>query len=204
MNVIGLTGGIASGKTTAANYLAQLGAKVIDADAIAREVVKPGSPALKEITDTFGPGVLHADGTLNRKKLGSIVFNNPEALKKLNAITHPKITEIILNYIKQFKKNAAETDMLVLMAPLLIEAGLHHLVDKVWVVHINLETQLSRVMKRDNLTIKEAQKRIDSQLPEAERLKYADEVIDNSGSWDNTRRQLEKLWCKYTGCASKI
>ncbi|MBM7855052.1 dephospho-CoA kinase [Desulfohalotomaculum tongense] len=204
MTVIGLTGGIASGKTTVANYLAQLGAKIIDADAVAREVVTPGSPALREIVRAFGPGVLHTDKTLNRKKLAAIVFNDPSALQKLNGITHPRITEIVLNKINAFKRNSnSPQDMLLLMAPLLIEVGLHKLVDKVWVVHIDAGTQLQRVMERDNLTKDEALKRINAQLPESHRLKYAHEIIDNSGSWENTRKQIEKLWFKYTGCVSQ-
>src|SRR5690554_1313289 len=103
MAVIGLTGGIASGKTTVSNYLAKLGAEIIDADIVARQIVAPGSPALKEITLAFGTGILHADGTLNRKKLGELVFNNPADLQKLNQITHPKIYEIIKQKINLYK-----------------------------------------------------------------------------------------------------
>ncbi|MTI79629.1 MAG: dephospho-CoA kinase [Firmicutes bacterium] len=202
MTIVGLTGGIASGKSTVADYLAHLGAEIIDADAIARDIVKPGSPALKEILHFFGPGVLHDDGTLNRKNLGSIVFNAPSALQSLNDITHPKITDVVLSKIREFKENNSEKKMLILMAPLLIEVGLDKLVDKVWVVHVNTETQLQRVIKRDKLTKETAQKRIKSQLPEEKRLKHADEIIDNNGSWENARKQTEKLWIKYTNCTT--
>ena len=201
MNIIGLTGGIGSGKTKIANYLAQLGADVLDADLIARDVVIPGSPALQEITDTFGPGVLHSNGTLNRAKLASVVFNNPAALQKLNKITHPQIIKIIsteiAEYIKEKNKHNIK-NMLILVAPLLIETGLHHLTDQVWVIHIDAETQLNRLMARDKLTKTAALKRINSQLPESKRLKHADEVIDNSGTWENTQKQILSLWTKYT------
>ncbi|WP_051688357.1 dephospho-CoA kinase [Desulfofalx alkaliphila] len=203
MTVIGLTGGIASGKTSVANYLAQLGAKILDADIIAREVVAQGSPALKEIAHTFGPGVLHADGTLNRKKLASIVFDNSEALEKLNAIMHPKISKIVADEIA-WHKQTGEQKMLLLVAPLLIEVGLHKQVDQVWLVHVNPQTQIDRLIKRDKLSKEEALKRINSQLPESERLKFAHEVIDNNGSWENTRKQVLKLWNLYaTGDTDK-
>lgn len=196
MIVIGLTGGIASGKTSVADYLAKLGAEIIDADIVARDVVAYGSPALKEIENTFGPGVLQLDGTLNRTKLGSLVFDNPDALAKLNAIMHPKISEKINEKITQYKES--QVKVVILVAPLLIEVGLYKQVDKVWLVHLDPQTQLNRVMKRDNLTKEDAQKRINSQLPESERLKYAHEIIDNSGSWEKTCDQILKLWNTYS------
>lgn len=201
MNIIGLTGGIGSGKTTVANYLAQLGAQIVDADLVARQVVAPNSPALSEIVATFGPGVLHADGTLNRKQLGAIVFNNQANLEKLNAITHPKITEVVLARIASFKKRQPTCkDMLVLVAPLLIEVGLDKLVDKVWLVHVSLAEQMQRVMERDGLTKEQTRQRINSQLSETKRIQHADEIIDNSQSVEHTLNQVRKLWNKYTNC----
>ncbi|MEG6617030.1 dephospho-CoA kinase [Peptococcaceae bacterium 1198_IL3148] len=199
MNIIGLTGGIGSGKTTVANHLARLGAQIIDADLIAREIVTPNSPALKEIVATFGPGVLHTDGTLNRKQLGAIVFGNELALAKLNAITHPKITAVVRERINQFKRQQQSgKDMLVLVAPLLIEVGLDKLVDKVWLVHVSLAEQLQRIMERDGLSKEQALQRINSQLSETERMKYADEIIDNSQSLEYTLNQVTNLWIQYT------
>ena len=195
MTVIGLTGGIASGKTIVSNYLAELGAEIIDADIIARKIVTPGSPALKEIAAAFGTDVLNADGTLNRKKLGTKVFNDPQALKTLNKITHPKINALVQQRIKSYKESKkAHNIPLILVAPLLIEAGMQKLVDKVWVVHIDKDTQIKRVMARDKLTPNQALKRINSQLSEQERLKYADAVIDNTGTLENTKKQVLKLW----------
>ncbi len=195
MTVIGLTGGIASGKTIVSNYLAELGAEIIDADIIARKIVTPGSPALKEIAAAFGTDVLNADGTLNRKKLGTKVFNDPQALKTLNKITHPKINALVQQRIKSYKESKkAHNIPLILVAPLLIEAGMQKLVDKVWVVHIDKDTQIKRVMARDKLTPNQALKRINSQLSEQERLKYADAVIDNTGTLEDTKKQVLKLW----------
>lgn len=197
MTIIGLTGGIGSGKTTVANYLADLGAIIIDADIIAREVVAPGSPALKQLTTSFGLGILHADGTLNRKKLGQIVFNNPAALTQLNNIMHPQIKTVIQQRIQYYKEHYPEK-ILVLVAPLLIEVGLQHMVDSVWVVHVEPQEQVKRVMERDKLSADQALRRINAQLSAEERLKYADEVIDNSFSIENTRQQVLKLWSKYS------
>ncbi|MCL0080698.1 dephospho-CoA kinase [Peptococcaceae bacterium] len=201
MPIIGLTGGIGSGKTKVANYLLQLGAAILDADLIARDIVLPGSIALQEITAVFGAAILHSNGTLNRAKLATLVFNDPVALQKLNAITHPKITEVISNKITEYTQKTNQQhhqQVLILVAPLLIETKLHLLVDQVWVIHVDHQTQLQRVMQRDQLTATLTLKRIRSQLPEQERLKYADEIIDNSGSWENTKEQLLQLWAKYT------
>lgn len=198
--IVGLTGGIGSGKTKVSDFLAKLGAEILDADIIAREVVAYGSPALREIVENFGPGVLHADGSLDRAKLANIVFNNPNKLQKLNAITHPKITDVVLSKINQHKKIQGSSKMLVLVAPLLIEVGLYKLVDKVWVIHTNPTTQLNRVMQRDKLSKAETFRRINSQLTETERLQYADEVIDNTGSWENTAKKILILWNQYTNC----
>lgn len=197
MITIGLTGGIGSGKTTVTNYLENLGAIIIDADVIAREVVAPGNPALKQLMHTFGPGILHENGTLNRKELGQIVFNSPIALEQLNKIMHPHIKFEVQQRIHYYKLHYPEK-ILILAAPLLIEVGLQQLVDYIWVVHVDQREQIKRVMERDKLSEYQALKRINSQLSAKERLQFADEVINNSDSIENTRQQVLKLWNRYT------
>ena len=196
MITIGLTGGIGSGKTTVTNYLENLGAIIIDADVIAREVVAPGNPALKQILQTFGPDILHANGSLNRKELGQIVFNSPTALEQLNSIMHPHIQAVVQQKLQYYRVHYPKK-ILVLVAPLLIEVGLQRMVDSVWVVHVEQAEQIKRVMERDKLSKEQALKRINSQLSAKERLKFADEVINNSYSIENTRQQVLKLWNRY-------
>ncbi|RJQ30550.1 MAG: dephospho-CoA kinase [Peptococcaceae bacterium] len=189
--IIGLTGNIGSGKSTVAHYLKKLGAKVIDADQVARAVVAPGQPALAEIVEHFGPAVLNPDGTLNRSKMGSIVFADPSARAKLNSITHPRIGSAIRREIERLRP---DTQVLVLEAPLLIEAGLRQAVDEIWVVKINEAEQLKRVRERDDLTVEEAVARLNAQLPQEEKLKYADRIIDNSGAPEETEKQVKCYW----------
>lgn len=191
--IIGLTGNIASGKSTVAKYLSDLGAKVIDADQIARKVVMPNTPALKDIVNFFGQGVLHADGSLNRKKLGALVFDNAAARKKLEDITHPRIDEEINREISLFKE-LHPNGIVVLEVPLLIEVGWHKKVDQVWLVTVDEHEQLTRLMHRDNLTYKEARQRIASQMPQEEKLRYADVVIDNSRPPHKIQQQLKEIW----------
>jgi dephospho-CoA kinase len=188
MITIGLTGGIGSGKTTVTNYLENLGAIIIDADVIAREVVAPGNPALKQILQTFGPDILHANGSLNRKELA--------ALEQLNSIMHPHIQAVVQQKLQYYRVHYPKK-ILVLVAPLLIEVGLQRMVDSVWVVHVEQAEQIKRVMERDKLSKEQALKRINSQLSAKERLKFADEVINNSYSIENTRQQVLKLWNRY-------
>lgn len=194
MFVIGLTGTIGSGKSTVARCLESLGARVIDADRVAREVVLPGTPALEEIARSFGPEVLNRQGELDRKKLGSIVFTDPQGLARLNGITHPRITEAIHRQVAQFAKDSPPDGVLVIDAPLLIEVGLHHDVDEVWVVKVDPEQQVKRLMERDGLTPREAHRRIAAQLPQQEKLAYAHRVIDNSGDPAETRKQVVRHW----------
>jgi len=191
MIIIGLTGNIGSGKSTVARHLKKLGAKVIDADQVARAVVAPGEPALAEIVEQFGPAVLNPDGTLNRSKMGAIVFADPSARAKLNSITLPRIRSAIR---REIERHRPDTRVLVLEAPLLIEAGLRQGVDEIWVVKINEAEQLKRVRERDNLTAEEAVMRLKAQLPQEEKLKYADRIIDNSGTPEETEKQVERHW----------
>ncbi|MDY4064704.1 MAG: dephospho-CoA kinase [Ligilactobacillus agilis] len=191
--ILGLTGGIASGKSTVSAYLAQNGALIIDADLIARQVVAKKSSGLKQIVAKFGGEILTASGELDRKKLGKLVFSNKELLKNLTDITGPLIRAEILREIEAAKK--AQVKLVVLDIPLLFEAGYQTLCDKVMVVTIPSKLQLERVMKRDNLSAAEARKRIANQLPASKRNELADVLIDNSKSVAETYQQVLK-WLK--------
>lgn len=191
--ILGLTGGIASGKSTVSAYLAQNGALIIDADLIARQVVAKRSSGLKQIVAKFGGEILTASGELDRKKLGKLVFSNKELLKNLTDITGPLIRTEILREIEAAKK--AQVKLVVLDIPLLFETGYQTLCDKVMVVTIPSKLQLERVMKRDNLSAAEARKRIANQLPASKRNELADVLIDNSKSVAETYQQVLK-WLK--------
>jgi len=188
MKVIGLTGGIASGKSTVSNIIKKLGGLVIDADIIAREIVESGKPVLQKIVDSFGQSVLKEDGTLNRKYLGSIVFNNKEKLKKLNNITHPAIKEKINDTIKYFE--CIGKNLVFLDAALLIEMEMYKKVDEVWLIVVDRETQVKRLMNRDNISYQDAIKRIESQMPLEEKTKYADVIINNQGSIEELENKV--------------
>ena len=191
--ILGLTGGIASGKSTVSAYLAQNGALIIDADLIARQVVAKRSSGLKQIVAKFGGEILTASGELDRKKLGKLVFSNKDLLKNLTDITGPLIRAEILREIEAAKK--AQVKLVVLDIPLLFETGYQTLCDKVMVVTIPSKLQLERVMKRDNLSAAEARKRIANQLPASKRNELADVLIDNSKSVAETYQQVLK-WLK--------
>lgn len=191
--ILGLTGGIASGKSTVSAYLAQNGALIIDADLIARQVVAKRSSGLKQIVAKFGEEILTASGELDRKKLGKLVFSNKDLLKNLTDITGPLIRAEILREIEAAKK--AQVKLVVLDIPLLFETGYQTLCDKVMVVTVPSEVQLERVMKRDNLSAAEARKRIANQLPASKRNELADVLIDNSKSVAETYQQVLK-WLK--------
>lgn len=193
MPVIGLTGSIGCGKSTVSQYLADLGAKVIDADQVAREIVAPGTPALAEIVESFGREILNQDGTLNRKKLGAMVFTDAQALARLNRITHPRIVETIRRLEQSFRDRPdAHQKLLVVDAPLLIEVGLDEGVDEIWVVLVDPVKQAERLSERDSLGREEIKRRIASQMPQSEKLRYARRVIDNSGSLEETHKQVDR------------
>lgn len=193
--VVGLTGGIATGKSTVSNYLKKLGAVIIDADLVAREVVKPGERALKEIVELFGLDYLKEDNTLDRVKLGDLVFSHKEALLKLNSITHPIIVQRIKDEIEKIKKGEKKPSLLVVDAPLLIETNLHKIVDQVWLVKCTREEQIKRLMKRNNLDYMVALARINAQtMSLEEKANYAHEIIDNSNSREETKKQVNLLW----------
>ena len=175
--LIGLTGGIGSGKSTVSKYLKENGCTIVDADQIARQVVEPGSEALEEIRKVFGAGFLTEDGRLDRKKLGRLVFANRKMLAKLEAILNEKINGEIWRQIQ-----AAETDIVVLDAATLIEAGYDANVEKLWIVDADDEVRIERVMARDGMTRQEVLDRMNNQMSREERLDRECTVIDNSGT----------------------
>jgi dephospho-CoA kinase len=194
--VIGLTGGIASGKSTVARILRELGAPVVDADVLARQVVEPGQPAYEDIVREFGTGVLAADGTLDRKKLGERVFGDPAARARLNAITHPRIGAA--GQAEIARHVAAGAPVVFYEAALIVENGMHRLLDGLVVVSASPEAQLVRTMQRDGLDDSAARARLAAQLPLADKLAAATHVIDNSGTPDDTRAQVVALWTELT------
>ncbi|MGV8145609.1 MAG: dephospho-CoA kinase [Alkaliphilus sp.] len=191
--IVGLTGGIACGKTTVSNILRKLGAVIIDADKISREVVKKGSPALREIASEFGDNYLLANGELDRRKIGELVFSNSEALTKLSKIMHPKIVKRIKDEIKWNKDNS-NSRVIIVDAALLIESNLTELVDELWLVTASESIQINRIVKRDSITEKEAKLRIDSQMTIEEKKKFADRIIDNSASLERLSEIVKSLW----------
>ncbi|HMM81879.1 MAG TPA: dephospho-CoA kinase [Terrimesophilobacter sp.] len=195
MYLIGLTGGIASGKSVVASRLAEHGAVHIDADVLARDVVEPGQPALAEIEKNFGSGVVGADGQLDRAALASVIFADPERRAVLNAITHPAVKA---RARKLMDAAAAENPNAVIVydVPLLIEARVdaEHEFDLIVVVNASTQTRLSRLMELRGLSRSEAVHRLNSQVSDTERLAIADVVIDTNGSLEETLRQADALW----------
>lgn len=199
MKVIGLTGNIGSGKSTVSRRLGELGAVVVDTDRIARDVVAPGTIGLNEIIKTFGSSVLTHAGELDRAKMGSIVFQDREALSRLESIVHPLINREVIKRIEKYKKGQNPAPALVIEVPLLIESGLQRLMDEIWLVTVNPATQLNRVLSRDGLSPEQALQRIRSQMPQEQKIKYATKIIDNNGSPEETYTQMDKLWSELTG-----
>lgn len=192
MRIIGLTGGIASGKSSVALLLAQLGASIVDADQLARDAVLPGTEAYTAIVEQFGPAILNSEGSLDRKRLGELIFSDPEAKRRLEAIVHPAIQRLAEKNLSCLREK--EVKVAVYMAALLVEAGAMNRVDEIWVVYLDGESQLQRLMSRDSLTREDALRRIDSQMPMEQKKSYGKVVIDNSGSWEDTERQVRKVW----------
>ncbi len=192
MKIIGLTGGIASGKSSVAEMLRELGAVIIDADQLSREAVLPGSPALRQISELFGSGALQSDGTLNREAVRAQVFADPAKRIQLEAILHPAIKELAWQKLAEARQNGA--DVTVYMAPLLIEANATDRVDEIWVVTVQPEVQLVRLMQRDHCSLEQARQIVAAQMPLAEKQRYGVVVIDNSNDLDETRRQVEAAW----------
>jgi len=190
IRIVGLTGGIATGKSTVSEMLRQMGVEVIDADVIAREVVEPGTPGLAAVARRF-PGVVGEDGRLDRARLGARVFFDPKERAALNAILHPLIQEEFRRRTEALER--AGKSLVVYDAALLIENGLHRGMDAVLVVSAPEEVQRRRLMERDGLTREEAEARISSQMPVREKVRYATWVVDNGGTRESTFAQVERI-----------
>jgi dephospho-CoA kinase len=191
--LLGVTGGIASGKTTVANMLQELGAPIVDFDLIARQVVEPGQPALKDIVDYFGKQVLNPDGTMDRKKVSDIVFRDFEKRKKLESFIHPRMGEIVNRQIHEYAAKDPGA-IIQVVVPLMIELNLQWRYSKLLLVYIPQEKQIERLAKRDGISKEEAAHILKSQLSIDEKLGYADYVVHNDKSLEETRKQVEKLW----------
>lgn len=189
--IIGLTGSIASGKSTVAKMLQELGFPIVDADLVARVVVEPGTETLGEIVEAFGEDILLESGELDRAKLGDIIFHNPLKRKELNDIMHPAIRKEMLRQRDEWLEKGGKH--IVMDIPLLFESRLQHFVEKILVVSVTEETQLARLMERNCLSEEEAKARIASQLPLSVKEKGADAVIYNNGHLENTHTQLLKI-----------
>jgi dephospho-CoA kinase len=191
--ILGVTGGIATGKTTVVRMMEELGAPVVDFDLLAREVVEPGKPAWKDIVAYFGERILQKDGSLDREKLSTIVFQDAEKRKKLESFTHPRIYEASVKRVKKIVEKDPDA-VVQLDIPLLIEQNLQYMVDKILVVYIPRDKQVERLVERDGITREAAADRLRAQLPIDEKLSKADFVIYNDQSLEETRRQVEGLW----------
>lgn len=194
MLVLGLTGGIACGKSTISQTLSELGAVIVDGDLLSRELTMSGGAALPDIRAAFGDGVFHPDGTLNRRALGAVVFADDPSRDKLDAIMQPLLLTLILRSIEDARLSGAA--VCVLDMPLLYEKDLDRLCDRVWCAYIPRETQLARLMQRDGFTSEEAENRLRSQLPAEEKAARADVVIDTSGPMDYTKECVISLYAK--------
>lgn len=189
---IGLTGGIASGKSTVLTYFKDKGIPYIDADIVAREVVEPGTEGLKAIVDTFGSHVLHDDGTLNREALGAIVFHNEEKRQLLNSCLKTHIRNRIMELTSQYEQG--NTPILIYDIPLLIEGEWYTMMDEVWLVYVNETTQIERLMSRNGYMREDALARINSQMRLDDKCAYADIIIDNNGTPHDLTVQLNTIW----------
>ena len=193
--LLGVTGGIASGKTTVANFFEDLGAVIIDFDIIARQVVEPGTPCFREIVEVFGQKIVDRDGHLDRKRLSGIVFEDERKRKKLEGIIHPRIFDIFISRTNEITEKDPDA-IIQAVIPLLFEVGLKHLVHKTLVVYISRERQIERLIKRDKITRDHAANILNAQLPIDEKAGMADFVINNENSLDQTRSQVAELWKK--------
>lgn len=192
MVVIGLTGGILSGKSTISGMLAEKGAVIIDADKIGHEAYKPLTSTWQELRDAFGDGILKKNGEIDRKRLGEIVFADPQALERLNKIVHPRMHEMIREEIDCLK--GEEVAVVVLEAAVLIEASWTDLVDEVWVAVAPEEVVIKRLQNRGGLSEEQARARIRSQISNGERVKHADIIIDTDCELSEVRARVEELW----------
>lgn len=192
MLVIGLTGGIGTGKSEVAGLLQSLGAAVISADEVGHEAYAPNSESWREVVDTFGKEILQPSGEIDRQKLGAIVFSDPQQLEKLNAIMHPRMARMVADRIQVLRDQGAST--VVVEAALLFEAGWDSLVDEVWTTDSSVESVVERLQARNGMDEKEARRRIDSQMDPAERIERSDLVVDNSSDVSALEQTVMALW----------
>jgi len=192
MKVIGLTGGIGSGKSTVSKFLAELGAVIIDADKVGHEALKLGTEVWREVVAAFGRQILTPDGDINREKLSEIVFRNSESLLRLNQIMHPRMYDMVRAQLEGYRKQ--EVGVVVLEAPLLIEANWTSLVNEVWVTVASESTVLRRLKEKFELSEPESMARIHSQLPSEEKVKHADVIINTDCALGELRAKVEELW----------
>jgi len=192
MLVIGLTGGIGTGKSEVASLLQSLGAAVISADEVGHEAYAPNSESWREVVDTFGKEILQPSGEIDRQKLGAIVFSDPQQLEKLNAIMHPRMARMVADRIQVLRDQGAST--VVVEAALLFEAGWDSLVDEVWTTDSSVESVVERLQARNGMDEKEARRRIDSQMDPAERIERSDLVVDNSSDVSALEQTVMALW----------
>jgi len=192
MRVIGLTGGVGSGKSTVAQHLQELGTVLVDADKVGHQTYLPGSPAWKDLVAEWGQELLQPDQEIDRKKLGSIVFSDPKALARLNSIVHPRMRDIIQQQLTDLNQNGVR--VAVLEAAILIEAKWIDIADEIWVVDAPEAAVIQRLQKRNSFTEEQARARIKSQLPREERLSYADVVIDTDCPLDEVRSRVRQAW----------
>lgn len=195
MLIVGLTGGIASGKSLVTRVLRDLGAHVIDADKIVHGLLGAGQDACREVVHHFGPAILQPDGSIDRRKLGDIIFNHPEERAWLNQCIHPRVFEVYSHQVKHISER--QPDAIVVMdAALLIETGYHKHMDKLIVVYASREDQVKRLMERDRFTREQAMARISSQMSLDEKRRYADFVIENTGTRDEAEQQTREIFAK--------
>ncbi|MBU2536517.1 MAG: dephospho-CoA kinase [Chloroflexota bacterium] len=192
MKIIGLTGGFGSGKSTISQFLGELGAVIIDADKVGHEVSKPGTEAWQKVVGTFGQGIISTDGTIDRRKLGKIVFRNPDARARLNHIMHPRILERVKAMIEEYERGSA--DIVVIEAPLLLEARWKPMVDEVWVASAPQATIIRRLREQKGMPEDQSLARIRAQLTDEERTSQADVVIYTDCTLDELKDRVVELW----------
>jgi dephospho-CoA kinase len=199
---VGLTGGIASGKSTVSGIFANLGATILDADEVAREVLLPGQPAWTRLRQVFGQEFFHPDGTVKRKQLRKLVFADPAKRKQLNAIVHPEVMKEIIRRAESWS-SLEQAGVLVVDVPLLLEVGVANRFDKVVVVYARESLQIRRLMQRDEISEDEAKQALKAQMALSKKVEQADYVIDNSGSLEETWEQVQSVWQKLLVLAGK-
>ena len=201
--LLGITGGIASGKSTVAGMLQAKGAVLIDFDVLARDAVKPGEPAFHEIVDYFGNDILQNNGALDRKRLSNIVFQDAGKRRILEGLIYPHIVELFIQRIGMITQKSPNA-IIQVVVPLLIEVHMQDLFHKIVVIHTSREKQIERLMMRDGTTLESAEAILDAQMPIDEKIRYADFVIDNNGDLDATKKQVDDLWDALNGIERKI